>query len=238
MTISNSTTQTQPPQPPTDTPFVAYYGEGNNFTPPSASTPLEASPLNELERLREILYGRKTKVTDDRLGALENQVRALEEQFNARLGEEITSLRAFFVSELENFQRQYNSRLEQQAQQFAKDLEGVRREFSGRLETQDAAQAEALRTTRKNWMDQLDALAATYSTQVREVQQDLTERLHATAVDQTERLKSLQTEARSRDDSLRSELVQSSGALKNQKVDRREMVQILVELAHRLQTEE
>lgn len=236
MTLSNSTTHAQPPQASSDTPFVAYYGEGNNFSAPAGS--LEASPLNELERLREILYGRKTKVTDDRLGALENQVRTLEEQLNTRLGEEIASLRAFFVSELEAFQRQYNSRLDQHAQQFARDLESVRREFSERLETQDAAQAEGLRATRKSWMEQLDALAATYSTQVREVHQDLSDRIHTTAQDQTERLKTFQTEARTRDDSLRSELLQSSGTLKNQKVDRREMVQILVELAHRLQAEE
>lgn len=44
--------------------------------------PTTTSP-NELERLRDILYGEQTRVTEDRLKALEARAEALEKQLSS-----------------------------------------------------------------------------------------------------------------------------------------------------------
>ncbi len=46
------------------------------------SNPVQSSS-NELERLRDILYGEQTRTTETRLTALENRMSALEKQLSA-----------------------------------------------------------------------------------------------------------------------------------------------------------
>lgn len=62
----------------------------------ATSKPTTTSP-NELERLRDILYGEQARVTEDRLKALEARAEALEKQLPSlaalakKLGEEKVS---------------------------------------------------------------------------------------------------------------------------------------------------
>ncbi|MBT3391095.1 MAG: hypothetical protein HN413_11875 [Chloroflexi bacterium] len=61
------------------------------------SKPGAASP-NELERLRDILYGEQARVTEDRLAGLETRAAALEEQLASlakKLGDEKVSRDTF-----------------------------------------------------------------------------------------------------------------------------------------------
>ncbi len=201
-------------------------------------SPVELSTPNELERLRDILYGRKSKATDERLGALETQLRILEEQVHSRLVEETSALREDFLNELESLRKQFSTSLEQQVAQIYKDMGTLQKELTERLENQDALQAEQLRATKKALTEKIESLTMTSVSQIREVQHELTDRLQSLALDQTERMRNLQVETRKRDDVLRTELVETSSTLGAQKVSRRDMVQILVELAQRLQNED
>lgn len=249
MNLSNSTAHTDKPTSQSIvTPYHEVLSETLFDSPQTDSSPTPASdpaspagepvPLSELERLREILYGRKTRVTDDRLSTLENQVRVLEEQFYSRLVEETSNLRTFFLNEMDTLHRQLTTRLDQQAAQFDKALGTLQREFADQLETQETNQTDQWRATKKGFTDKVEDLAAHSETQLRAVQTELNDRFQAFSLDQGEKLRHLQAETRKRDEGLRTEWLEASGTLRSQKVGRREMIQLFVELAHRLQSED
>lgn len=239
MTNSPNNPYSRPTAQVSDSAYQNSYNETSySAAPLSPSQPIETQPANELDRLRDILYGRKSKLTDDRLESLENQLRALKEQLDSQLEEETTNLRTFFMAEFESFHHQYSAKLEQQSTQFTTALENLRRELHEQLESQDANQTEQLRMVKRTLNEKLDALSADSTVRLQEAQQTLSERLQTLQTHQTERISGLQADTRKRDEALRSEFLETSSLLKSQKVSRREMTQVLVELAHRLQAEE
>ncbi len=152
------------------------------MTKPESSIPLEeqsSNPANsavhsvtesgpdEINRLRDILFGSQTRSLDKRLGDLETRLETVRQETANLFTEKIDRLA--------------NST----SAQFAE----TRREFNSKFTSQAEEQSAQLRAVQKESSDSVEKLAADLLRQIRDVQKELSDRLDRINTDQTERMR-------------------------------------------------
>lgn len=198
----------------------------------------ESNMAGELERVRDLLFGRQVKAQDTRLINLENQIQAVRKDLTETLNERFSTLNQSLTGQVEALRKDLNARLDQQGTRQQADLQSAQKAFGERIDLQEKDQTEKLRTAQRTLSDRIDAFSSDVTSQMRAMQDELSGRTEAAAAELTSRIDALQQETRVTDNKLREELLALSGALGSQKISRREMTQLLVELAHRLQNED
>ena len=113
---------------------------------PAQTTQTEAG-LNELERLRDILYGQQARSTEERLKALSDRLEKIKAEMSAR------------IDALDN--------------QLTARLEALQAELTERLENQQSSQSQATEANRKALAAQLSQLHADATAQISGVQKSL-----------------------------------------------------------------
>lgn len=97
-------------------------------------TPKAGSP-NDLEQLRDILYGHQARATEDRLNELESRLESVNQELKINLDEQVTSLTGAtdnqFKAVEEKLQQtiaNFNQRLDQQINDLRKQIADFRAE--------------------------------------------------------------------------------------------------------------
>jgi septal ring factor EnvC (AmiA/AmiB activator) len=244
-------------------------------SPPSAPTPASsptsaesASPAapspdditsSELKRLRDILYGSQSRVTEKRLGELDTQLDQLQRelgQFDHEklkqsvevttqqlmltrrdVGERLEHLAIEQTQQVQLTQQQLAAQVNQQSLEQSAQLRAFQRQLSERVEQQLAEYPAQVRAIHKELNERIDKLAADFLTQLRNFQKDASDRLEKQNAEQLERIRMLYTETRQRDDQLRQELSSLTSSLDDKKASRFELGQMLIELGQRLRDE-
>lgn len=206
--------------------------------PETATPSMDSGMAGELERVRDLLFGRQVKAQDSRLSSLENQVQAVQRELTTLLEEKITSLNHSLTSQLEALRRELSSRLDEQAAKQQTENQTTVNTLTDRLDFQDKDHAEKLRTAQKGLSERIDALSTESNSQLRKIQEELSSRTESAQSEFSERINTLRQETRSSDAKLGDDLAVLGNMLGSQKVSRREMTQILVEMAQRLQAED
>lgn len=199
------------------------------------AAPLEA-PVNELERLREILYGSQSRTQEQRLARLEARQETLRQELTSLVNDKISSLQDTLTIQLGELRRELSNLLQQQSQEQQAQLQASRKELLQRMDQQDNELAEKARSNQQSLNEKVERLAAESITQARNVQKELGERIDRQNAEQIERSRALQQETRQRDEALRDELTTLAAALDGKKISRQDMSQMLAELAYRLQS--
>lgn len=180
-------------------------------SPPEDTTP-EAPTANELDRLRDILFGSQSRFTDKRLGDLETRLETARLALAQTMEERVNSL----------------------ADHTASQAADQRRDLTARLDAQHADHTTLVRQTHKDLSDRLDNAFAELTLQLRQTHKDLSDRLDKQAADQAERLRQAQAEARQRDEALRQEFLNLATSLSDSKTSRADLGQMLIEMGQRL----
>lgn len=224
----------------------------DTYTPPG----INLEKPNDLERLRDILFGSQNRSTNKRLEDLEAKVDALHHDLTNLLYEKTTVLSETISTQITAVRKDLGDRISTQNETLNNQLRQVEQKLSTRLETQNTEQTSQLRAAQRELTTQLAKQENEQTTQLQTVQNQLTERveqltaefltkLRTTSkelsdqieqlhLEKTERIHALQSEARQRDNSLRQELLNSTAALEARKVSRYQMAQMLMEVAQRL----
>lgn len=111
---------------------------------PGKTTQTE-SGLNELERLRDILYGQQARNTEERL----NELNARQEAIHTELVARIDDLGKQFVARIEALQAELNKRLEQQGSGQSQTAEANKQALTNQMnqmQADTAARFNALQT--------------------------------------------------------------------------------------------
>jgi hypothetical protein len=218
------------PSAPSDkaTPVVAA---GSTDEPPASSLEPKA---NELERLREILYGSQARNTEKRLGDLEIRLEDTHRSLSDALNEKLQAVSDTASARLSDARQELGTRLDEQSASQSAQLRAVQKDLTERLDRQAAEQAAQLRAVQKELRDALEQLAADMLHQLRASHKELSDRIDKLSADTAERMRSLQSETRQRDDSLRQELLTLASSLDDKKASRQDLGQMLMELGLRL----
>jgi len=231
-----------------DTPSNKLESGGNDmpFVPKSVP-PIKTDPAllagevplaGELERVRDLLFGKQTKATEERLAGLENQLQDVRRELTGLLEARFSELNKSFSSQLEALRKELLERSDQQAAKQGADIQSIKQSLTERVDLQEKEQTEKLRTAQRTLSERIDSLVTDSNAQLKKTHQEISARIETLNTEQVGRINNLQQETSQRDDALRKELIALGDALGNQKVSRREMTQLLVELAHRLQGDE
>jgi len=207
--------------------------QNSNLVESAAQTVAESGP-DEINRLRDILFGSQTRSLDKRLGDLETRLETVRQEVVNLYTEKIDALSDSTSAQSAETRREFNLRLTNQGEEQSTHVRAVQKELSDRLDKQANEQSVQLRAVQKEASDAVEKLAAELLRQIREVQKELSDRLDKVNIEQTERTRSLQSETRQRDDGLRQEFLSLAAALENKKTSRQDLGQMLVELGLRL----
>lgn len=204
----------------------------------SASQLTDNGVSGELERVRDLLFGKQTKATDEKLIQLENRIEDVNRTLTNLMEERFRELNKSFSSQIEALRKELTEYTDQQATKSQSNLQSTKQLLTERIDAQEKDQTEKVRSAQRSLSERIDSLANETSTQLKNAQQELSSRIETVNTEQSERTNNLQAESSQRDDALRNELIALGKTLGNQKVSRREMTQLLAELAQRLQNEE
>ena len=211
---------------------------GNSAESQPVALPTEAAMTGELERVRDLLFGRQTKALDNRLAGLESLIADIRRELTSLMEARFTELDKSFSSQLEALRKDALEYSDRQAAKQQAESQSVKQSLTERVDQQEKDQTEKLRSAQRALSERIDTLAADSSTELKKTQQELSTRIEAMNTEQSARIHHLQQETSQRDNALREELLALGNALGNQKVSRREMTQLLAELARRLQGED
>jgi len=202
-----------------------------------ASLPTEAAMTNELERVRDLLFGKQTKSLENRLAGLENLITDLRRELTSLVESRFAELDKSFSSRLEALRKDALEYTDRQAAKLQAESQSIKQSLTERVDQQEKDQIEKLRSAQRALSERIDTLTADSNAELKKTQQELSSRIEALNMEQSARIEHLQQETSQRDDALRDELLALGNALGDQKVSRREMTQLLAELARRLQGE-
>lgn len=181
--------------------------------PASEETPTpEAPAANELDRLRDILFGSQSRTTDKRLTDLETRLETTRLLLAQTIEERVNAL----------------------ADATASQAADQRRDLTARLDAQHTDHTALVRQTHKDLSDRLDNAFAELALQLRQTHKELSDRLDRLSADQAERLRQAQAEARQRDEALRQEFLNLAANLNDAKTSRADLGQMLIEMGQRL----
>lgn len=215
----------------TETPLLEVTSNPPPYDSISESTP------SELERLRDILYGPQSRITNKRFSELEARLETTRREWAAALDEKTGLVAEAALNQLMAARTDWNARLDQQTSDQQAHLKTSHQELAERQTQQAAQQSAQLQAVQTALSARLEQLAADFLTELRASHKALSDRLDALSADHTERLRSLQTEAWSRDEALRLDLATLASTLEQHKVSRQELSQLFIELSQRLRSE-
>lgn len=196
------------------------------------------SMTGELERVRDLLFGKQIKTQEAQLANLENQIQSMRRELGNLMDERLSALNQTILSQIESVRRDLVNSLEQQDVKQQTALQTVQSSLTERLDQQEQELMEKSRTSQKYLSGRIDSVVTDLTSQVRKAQEEFSTRLDATHAELSGMVSALQLETRNNDNKFRDELIALGNALGTQKVSRREMTKILVELAQRIQAEE
>jgi uncharacterized phage infection (PIP) family protein YhgE len=190
--------------------------------------------VDELGRLRDILFGSQTRTTEKRLSDLETGLQAARRELSDALHDKIDAASGSSFTQLSEARNEFNRKLEAQGTDQVSQLRAVQKDLAERLEKQNTEQTAQTRATHKELSDGLDRLQADFVRQLRAAQKELSDQIAKLSDEQAERMRSLQAETRQRDDTLRQELLAMAASIENKKTSRQDLGQMLVEMGLRL----
>ena len=186
----------------------------SNSSKPATDDKPSANELNELERLRDILYGQQARTTDKRLLEFKSELEALEKRFIQQLAhQQAQSVKAH--QELEK-------RIEKLGENLSGRLDNLNKDLSGRLDSLDEQTQKRDKSMEQNFNGLLE---------------EQLKRMEHINSEQTAGLHTLQEETRQRDENLHQELLALAEALEAKKVSRQTLGQALADLGQRLQSD-
>ena len=192
---------------------------------------------NELERLRDILYGSQSRAIEQRMSDLEARTAQGHQEVLDTLSERLDALNTLFSNQIISLRTELNDLVGQENVKQSTALQSVQRELNARLDFQQKENTENLQIVQRSLSERLDQLVSDTNLQMQNLQRDSSERLNQINTEQSERTRTNQIEARQRTENLRTELNQINGLLSEQKLSRDELSVLFMELSHRLQRE-
>ncbi len=229
--------------------------------PAPANDPTQTpSNANDLERLRDILFGTQTRGTEKRLEDLEIQLASLRRELTDLIHEQVkevgnrsssqtTAVHKELTERGSQTDKQHSSQLRQVEQKLTTQIEGqkadqsdqlrnLNRDLTARLDNQESDYNAKIRSLNQEMNERLDEMTDTFLNQVRQTYNELNEQINQLRQEKTEQLNALQGETRQLDNKRRQELLSTAGGLDHKKVSRHQMAQLFVEIAQRLSSEE
>lgn len=199
----------------------------------SAGSPIMA---DDLQRLRDILFGNQSRTVQQRLNDVDNRLLSTRREFTDLFNEKVDTLQANFSTSSSSMRSELSSRLDQQQSSQTTSLRVMELSLTERLDQQEIEQKAAWRNLQKEVNENVEHLAEDFFTQLRNVQRELSERLEQLNTGQAERIRSLSNEGRKQNNDLRQELLSLAASLQDSKISRHELGQQLQELGQRLRS--
>ena len=145
---------------------------------PEPSFENEGPPTsNDLERLRDILYGNQARGTEKRLEDLERNLAALRQELTSLLNDKVKSVDEVSSNQTLALKKELTERSDHIEKSQASQLRQVEQRLSGRIESQAADSGNQLRELQRDLTARLDSQESDYSAQVRALHQEMNERL-------------------------------------------------------------
>ncbi len=205
-------------------------------TSPSRNRPAASPIADDLQRLRDILFGNQNRTLQQRLNDADNQLVSTRREFTDLLSEKVETLHAGFSNTSASIRTDLSSKLDQQHSEQTASLRAMELSLTERLDQQEIERKTEWRNLQKEVNEGIEQLAEDFFTQLRDVQRELSERLEQLNTGQAERARSLSNEGRKQNNDLRQELLSLAASLQDSKISRHELGQQLQELGQRLRS--
>lgn len=199
----------------------------------SAGSPIIA---DDLQRLRDILFGNQSRTVQQRLNDVDNRLLSTRREFSDLFNQKVDTLEASFSTSFNSMRSELSSRLDEQQSEQTTSLRMMEQSLTERLDQQEIEQKSEWRNLQKEVNEGVEQLAEDFFTQLRNVQRELSERLEQLNTEQAERTRSLSNEGRKQNNDLRKELLSLAASLQDSKISRHELGQQLLELGQRLRS--
>lgn len=193
--------------------------------------------IDELERLRDILFGSQSRTLDKRLADLEAELRKSRQELTDLVNDKVGALTETMNAQTADIRREFGEKLDKQEADHSAQVRTMQKDLTERLERQASEQVTQLDTAQKGLANSIEKLAADFPRQIRETHKELSSQIEKMSGEQAERVRTLQNESRQRNDNLRQELLNIAASLEGKKASREDLGQMLMELGLRLRKE-
>ncbi|MBE7536694.1 MAG: hypothetical protein HS124_13310 [Anaerolineales bacterium] len=208
------------------------------FQDQAALFPVDSAITGELERVRDLLFGKQTKAIDRRLAQLETRIEVVQTGLTDLVETRIAELGKSFAAQFEALRKEALDHHDRQTAKQTTELQSAKQSLVEHIDAQEKDQTEKLRSVQRMLSERIDSLANASNVDWKKARQEISAQIEILNSEQGERITRLQQETSQHNDALRNELIVLGKTLGNQKVSRREMMQLLVELAQQLQGED
>ncbi|KAA3665140.1 MAG: hypothetical protein DWQ04_02155 [Chloroflexi bacterium] len=201
--------------------------ENNPQTNAATATPadLAGKTGNELDNIRDILFGNQARATETRLAELATRVEAMRHELLNTINEQNSSTTERLTTKINDTKKDLVNRLKRQDEQQTTSLTQQVNKLSDENEQ-----------TRQDFQDSIDKLTADFQKQLLDTKKELQDGLNRLNTDLSERLLTMQAESQQRDNDLRQELLTMVAWLDNKKTTRLDLGQMLIEVGQQLQS--
>lgn len=197
----------------------------NNPTATAAASDLVGKTGNELDNIRDILFGNQARATETRLSELATRVEAMRHELLNTINEQNSTTTERLTTKINDTKKDLVNRLKRQDEQQAIALSQQANKLS-----------EENEQTRQDFQDAVDKLTADFQKQLLDTKKELQDGLNRLNTDLSERLLTMQAESQQRDNDLRQELLTMVAWLDNKKTTRLDLGQMLIEVGQQLQS--
>lgn len=196
-------------------------------------TAQDAPPIgNDLEHIRDILFGNQVRATDTRLYELEGRQETMRHEFMAALNDQLTATESRLSAKLSDARKELSTRLKKQDDTQTIQIQETKERFA----TQQKVISETVEHNRENNNDHVAQLTADFEKQLFDIKKEMLDGLNRLNSDLSERLLGMQTELVQQNNDLRQELLTMTAWLDEKKATRIDLGQMLIDAGKQLQS--
>jgi len=203
----------------------------------SAQSDLSGKTGNELEHIRDILFGNQARATETRLGDLEVRVEAIHQELLNTIREQNSATGDRLTTKIEESRKDQLNRLKRQDEQQTTFVNNTRDTLTAQINQQFQKLAADIEQNRQEFQETVDKITADLQKQYLDMQKTLQDGLNRLNADLSERLRAGQAESQQRDNDLRQELLTMAAWLDNKKATRIDLGHMLIEVGRQLQND-
>ncbi len=192
---------------------------------PTAAAESLGKTGNELDNIRDILFGNQARATENRLSELAARVETMRHELLNTINEQNNTTTERLAAKINETKTELVNRLKRQDEQQTISLNQQSHKLS-----------EENEQTRQDFQEAVDILTADFQTQLLDIKKELQDGLNRLNTDLSERLLTMQADSQQRDNDLRQELLTMVAWLDHKKTTRLDLGQMLIEVGQQLQS--
>ena len=202
---------------------------------PTSPSILPVKSGNDLENIRDILFGNQARATETRLGELETRAEAMRQDLLNEINVQTSSVNDRLSKKIGDGRKEFDSRLQRLDEQQTTLVNNTRDALSTQQSQQTKKLSAEIEQNRQALSDEVERITADFQQQISETRKTLQDGLNRLQTELSERLLSLQSDMHRRDNDLRQELLTMTAWLDDKKATRLDLGEMLIEMGQQLQ---